>query len=264
MKSIIILLLTLSTVATSLAQTKGELIEKLFIVSNGKARFEEAFQTITALKKDDLSEDFIEILKTHCTWENWKKIQIKIINDFYTKEELEIIIMFYADPNFQKIYQKSLSYALQTKKAETQWVNELLPEISAELDNQPRKPSRHSLSNAQIWNKLKDRQRWYYIDGYKDGTKEAYHFFLDELESHTNTAPELVEVLEAAIEKLKLFSDTQKLTYAVTDFYLNPENKEIGHISALHLADTQLRGQDISEKLQKARKKFEPRSEPCR
>ncbi len=253
MKNNIALVLVLFTTFTCFAQTKGELIEKLLFVSNSKVRFDEMLQAVMSSHGIE-DADLKEILEKHCTWESWRKIQTKIINDYYTKEDIETLIKMWKVPEIQEFQKKSTAFAMLDLKAQEQWEKEVSQKISDEIQNLPRDEEEKPPTRATVWNSWSDKQKWNFVDGYKHGTAFASSTIWSKLESQTNNALTLIS--KETDDLLNLNTYSIKLCRAVTEFYEDPENRNIEHIYALHFADALIEGKDISEKLEKARRTF--------
>ena len=252
MKNIIALALVFFSTFTCFAQTKNELIEKLLIASNSKARFDGMVQELMSFYNIE-DDNLKEIIKKNCTWESWRKIQTAVMNDCYTKEDIEILINMWETPEIKEFQKKSVTFARIKLKAQEQWEKEVRQKISDDIQKLPRNEEKPP-TRAAVWNSWSDKEKWNFVEGYKQGIAFASSYYLGSLESRTNRASAQAE--QKPKDKISLSTYSAKLCRAVSEFYEDPENENIPHAYALHYADFIVEGKDISELLKKARKTF--------
>ncbi|MDZ8120318.1 hypothetical protein [Pontiella agarivorans] len=256
MKTIITFIIAISVTITGFSESKDELIEKLIILNGVELQFNEGAEKILnqlmqSYEGKGKSYDSIkEIVRKHCNWKSWKPYYTSLLDETYTKKELESLIQYRTSipPEIMKLSEKQVDIQVRYTFAQRKWVEEIQPLISDDIQKLPPTPAEELESYADKWNSWSEGEKRFYISGYKTGCEGAIAEFSRELKPKK-------EVLNKITKRVELNSHFQKLSGAVTDFYADPKNAEIPYIPAFYLVDAKLQGNDISEKLERARKR---------
>jgi len=199
--------------------TKEELIEKLIVANRAEPTFYEGIEkTMNELQSSGrLNSDVMGIMKNHCTWESWKPYYVSVINETYSRDEVEGLIHYWKSlpPGSDWIMKKHLDEQVKMAFTLKEWQKTIWDKIKPDIHELPREEEKQP-TYAGCWKAFSERDKLLYIKG----------------------------VLDASQATITL--NMGKLSLAMDALYEDEKNQNVAYHEILRMAEQNLQTKDAS------------------